>query len=138
MSMQINGHGFVSKAEKTEMVAYSRNTNANQQMRATFFFQAEDGIRDHCETGVQTCALPIFGHWNEIAQQVSAERGLDLVADARLFALLNLATGDAIISAWDAKYEYNFWRPVTAIQFSGEIGRASCRERVERWEVAGS
>ena len=27
-----------------------------------FFFQAEDGIRDHCVTGVQTCALPI---WNE-------------------------------------------------------------------------
>src|SRR5438034_10334690 len=26
-----------------------------------FFFQAEDGIRDHCVTGVQTCALPIFG-----------------------------------------------------------------------------
>src|SRR5438034_947000 len=24
-----------------------------------FFFQAEDGIRDHCVTGVQTCALPI-------------------------------------------------------------------------------
>ena len=23
------------------------------------FFQAEDGIRDHCVTGVQTCALPI-------------------------------------------------------------------------------
>src|SRR5436190_13616588 len=27
-----------------------------------FFFQAEDGIRDHCVTGVQTCALPIFEH----------------------------------------------------------------------------
>src|SRR5436190_1365855 len=26
---------------------------------AVFFFQAEDGIRDHCVTGVQTCALPI-------------------------------------------------------------------------------
>src|SRR5260221_10750609 len=25
-----------------------------------FFFQAEDGIRDHCVTGVQTCALPIY------------------------------------------------------------------------------
>src|SRR5215204_1158647 len=25
-----------------------------------FFFQAEDGIRDHCMTGVQTCALPIL------------------------------------------------------------------------------
>ena len=26
-----------------------------------FFFQAEDGIRDHCVTGVQTCALPSRG-----------------------------------------------------------------------------
>ena len=29
------------------------------QRRFVFFFQAEDGIRDHCVTGVQTCALPI-------------------------------------------------------------------------------
>src|SRR5947207_14346010 len=28
-------------------------------LRFFFFFQAEDGIRDHCVTGVQTCALPI-------------------------------------------------------------------------------
>src|SRR5438034_1398394 len=28
-------------------------------MSLSFFFQAEDGIRDHCVTGVQTCALPI-------------------------------------------------------------------------------
>src|SRR5438034_5437866 len=27
---------------------------------SVFFFQAEDGIRDHCVTGVQTCALPIY------------------------------------------------------------------------------
>src|SRR5438132_10664141 len=32
----------------------------NKALIATFFFfQAEDGIRDHCVTGVQTCALPI-------------------------------------------------------------------------------
>src|SRR6266404_7631344 len=30
-------------------------------MRLFFFFQAEDGIRDKLVTGVQTCALPIFG-----------------------------------------------------------------------------
>src|SRR5436190_18172214 len=30
-----------------------------QSSPAVFFFQAEDGIRDHCVTGVQTCALPI-------------------------------------------------------------------------------
>src|SRR5438034_9956952 len=32
-----------------------------------FFFQAEDGIRDHCVTGVQTCALPI---WSAQAREI--------------------------------------------------------------------
>ena len=36
MSMQMSGQGFVSKAEKTEMVAYSMKTKANQQASATF------------------------------------------------------------------------------------------------------
>src|SRR5271169_6921750 len=29
----------------------------------SFFFQAEDGIRDATVTGVQTCAIPIFRRW---------------------------------------------------------------------------
>src|SRR3989454_10220233 len=34
-----------------------------------FFFQAEDGIRDYKVTGVQTCALPIWGrHWLDVAR----------------------------------------------------------------------
>src|SRR5207244_5207318 len=37
-----------------------------------FFFQAEDGIRDDLVTGVQTCALPIFGgHTREIAGRLA-------------------------------------------------------------------
>src|SRR5438034_5913045 len=32
-----------------------------------FFFQAEDGIRDHCVTGVQTCALPIWQRAGDLA-----------------------------------------------------------------------
>ena len=31
-----------------------------------FFFQAEDGIRDVAVTGVQTCALPIYGATFEV------------------------------------------------------------------------
>lgn len=57
-----------------------------------------------------------FGHWNMIAQGVAEDLQLDVVSEARLFALLNIATADAIISSWDTKYEYNFWRPVTAIR----------------------
>src|SRR5438132_5645970 len=34
-------------------------TILNNGLTFNFFFQAEDGIRDHCVTGAQTCALPI-------------------------------------------------------------------------------
>jgi membrane-associated phospholipid phosphatase len=61
-----------------------------------------------------------FGHWNTIAEGVSAAQGLSLVDDARMFALLNIATADSLIACWDAKYTYNFWRPVTAIRYAGD------------------
>jgi membrane-associated phospholipid phosphatase len=56
------------------------------------------------------------GHWNAIAEEVATKRNTSLVDEARLFALLNIALADAAIAAWDAKYTYEFWRPVTAIQ----------------------
>jgi hypothetical protein len=56
------------------------------------------------------------GHWNLIAQTVSLTRGLSLVQNARLFALLNFAEADCAIAAWDAKFADNTWRPITAIQ----------------------
>ena len=58
------------------------------------------------------------GHWNSIAQIIAAARGTTLEENARLFGLLNIAMADAAICAWDAKYTFNFWRPVTAITFA--------------------
>lgn len=56
------------------------------------------------------------GQWNEIAQKVALEQGTTLEANARLFALLNIAQADAGIAAWDAKYTYDQLRPITAIR----------------------
>ena len=53
---------------------------------------------------------------NRIARAEVATDGRDLLAHARLFALLNLALVDAATSVFDAKYAYLFWRPVTAIR----------------------
>ena len=58
------------------------------------------------------------GHWNSIAQIIADVRGNTLEQNARLFALLNIAMADAAICAWDAKYTFHFWRPVTAINFA--------------------
>ncbi|HYP13026.1 MAG TPA: vanadium-dependent haloperoxidase, partial [Bryobacteraceae bacterium] len=54
--------------------------------------------------------------WNDIAVQLSTAEKLTVSENARLFALLNMAIADAAIAVFEAKYVYNFWRPVTAIR----------------------
>ena len=58
----------------------------------------------------------IQNYWNEISQTFSQAHGLTTAQSARLFALLNLSLADDVIAFYDAKYTYNFWRPVTAIR----------------------
>ena len=53
--------------------------------------------------------------WNGVARQMIQAHGLDASATARTFALMYLASADASIAFWDAKYTFNFWRPITAI-----------------------
>jgi membrane-associated phospholipid phosphatase len=60
--------------------------------------------------------------WNEIAQTATLHRHLNLEQSARLFALLNISLADTAIAFFDAKYTYNFWRPVTAVQSAGTDG----------------
>jgi membrane-associated phospholipid phosphatase len=45
-----------------------------------------------------------------------------LLKTARLFAQLDIAEADAAIVCWDAKFAYNFWRPVTSIRNAGSDG----------------
>ena len=56
------------------------------------------------------------GHWNTIARSVATGLGNSMEENARLFALLNIAMADAAICAWDSKYTFHNWRPVTAIR----------------------
>ena len=58
------------------------------------------------------------GHWNTIAGQVAARRGLSLLKTARAFALLDAALADAAIACWDSKYADDLWRPITAIRLA--------------------
>ena len=58
----------------------------------------------------------IQNYWNEIAQTAALAHELTTADSARLFALLNLSIADSVIAFYDAKYTYNFWRPVSAIR----------------------
>ncbi len=64
--------------------------------------------------GAGTATPP--GHWNVIAQDVGAAQGLSLAENARLLALVGIAVADSAIAAWDCKFVYDIWRPVTAIR----------------------
>jgi len=60
--------------------------------------------------------------WNGVLRQIALGLDLDESEAARDFALMNVAGADARIACWDAKYAFNFWRPVTAIQRADEDG----------------
>jgi hypothetical protein len=60
--------------------------------------------------------------WNEIAQIAALSHHFDLEDTARLFALLNISLADTTIAFFDAKYTYNFWRPVTAVELADTDG----------------
>lgn len=57
-------------------------------------------------------------HWNRVARAVVKPKS-DLLETARAFALLNIALADAGIYSMNAKYAYNYWRPITAIREAG-------------------
>jgi hypothetical protein len=72
------------------------------------------------------------GYYPVIRTLVEAKK-LSLVDSARLFALAAVAREDALIAVFDAKYHYEFWRPVTAIR-NGDIDNNSATERDAAWE----
>lgn len=94
---QIGGDGVITPTSRTE------------DQTQTGIFWAYDGTPS-------LCAPPRL--YNQIAVQLAVEQGLDVVQLARLLALVNVAMADTGIGVWEAKYHYNYWRPVTGIRES--------------------
>jgi len=67
-----------------------------------------------------------------VARSVAATPGRDLTDNARLFALAAMAMDDGLIAVFDAKYTYNFWRPLTAIR-NGDLDGNDATERDGGW-----
>lgn len=60
--------------------------------------------------------------FNRTFRGIAAGMGLSPADEARLFAQLNLSGADALISCWDDKRAWSFWRPLTAIQQGANDG----------------
>jgi hypothetical protein len=63
--------------------------------------------------------------WSRIFRTLSAQEGLSIVENARLFAMLYMSGADALISVWDDKAHFSFWRPITAIREADTDGNSA-------------
>ncbi len=55
-------------------------------------------------------------------RDLAARHQLDISDSARLFAAVAMSAADGVITSWDSKFEFGFWRPVTAIQLADTDG----------------
>jgi hypothetical protein len=96
------------------------------------------GTKSTARTAEQSEAVKFWGNvnfgpaWQAAARELATKNEMSLADCARLFALLNMGLANAYILNWDAKYTYNFWRPVTAIRNGDQDGN-DATERDAAW-----
>ncbi len=93
----LGGDGIVTSTQRT----------AEQTFISTFW--AYDGTPS-------LCAPPRL--YNQITLEIADQRRTGGVEVARLLALVNVAMADTAMAAWESKYRYQYWRPVTGIRES--------------------
>lgn len=70
--------------------------------------------------------------YHRAVRSVAERPGRDVTRNARLFALVTQGSTDALIAVFEAKYHYDFWRPITAIR-NGDIDGNDATGRDATW-----
>ena len=96
------------------------------------------GVRSTARTNEQSDAVKFWSQpnimeaWHQVSRQLATTRKLGLAECARLFAIMTMTNANSFIVDWDAKFHYNFWRPVTAIR-NGDNDGNDATERDASW-----
>lgn len=106
--------GYATQLNEVKSLGAVGSTTRTADQTALAFFWAND---------VDGTYKPP-GHLLNITREISDSLGLSLGENARLFALVGLAIGDAAIVGWDAKYntDIDLWRPITGIRQANTDG----------------
>src|SRR6266481_2740170 len=117
----LNGKQWAADYNEIKMLGAKTSTARSAR-------QSEDG-RFWLITGPQS--------YYPIVRQLVAAKKMSLIDSARFMALVSVATADAYIAVFDAKYHYDFWRPVTAIR-NGDVDDNPATERDATWQPIDS
>ena len=71
--------------------------------------------------------------YHPFVRQLATAKQMSVIDSARFMTLVAVGLNDAIIAVLDAKYHYDFWRPVTAIR-NGDIDNNPATEREATWQ----
>jgi hypothetical protein len=71
--------------------------------------------------------------YHPIPRQLIVARRMSVIDSARFMALFAVALTDSYIAVFDAKYHYEFWRPITAIR-NGDLSGNPATEREATWQ----
>jgi hypothetical protein len=68
-----------------------------------------------------------------LVRQLAVAKNMNLLDCARFMAVVSVAVADSYISVFDAKYHYDFWRPITAVR-NADLDENSATERDPTWQ----
>jgi len=108
---------------------YARDYNETKELGGLKSLKRTDAQSDAVRFWTQANLGPA---WFQAATQLSSRKGLALADSARLFALMSMALANGFIADWDAKFQYNYWRPLTAIRNGDQDGN-DATERDPGW-----
>src|SRR5882672_6359008 len=118
-----------SPPPKLSSALYARDYNETKEFGGLKSVKRSDAQSDAVRFWTQG---NFFVAWYQAAAQISARKDLALADNARLFALLSMGIANCYILDWDAKFTYQFWRPLTAIRNGDQDGN-DATERDAGW-----
>ena len=108
---------------------YARDYNETKEL---------GGVRSTARTGEQSGVVKFWTQpnltesWFQVGRQAVAAKQPALAESARFFAILSMGLANSFIVDWDAKFHYNYWRPITAIR-NGDNDGNDATERDPGW-----
>src|SRR5256885_5170872 len=125
-----NAHDAIEKMDHSAVTDMAEASDRREEPGAeSFFFKAEDGIRDTKVTGVQTCVLPIYRNPTVHCGQWADANGHRLYRQAAAGFRGGRGAGARVDGEDRRNRRLSAWRP-DVHRDQHQIGRASCRERV--------
>jgi membrane-associated phospholipid phosphatase len=129
---------FKTGGDERHYVKRVDTANKDQYFRAKFWaYDATAGLCAPARLYNQISDRVLEDYLKEISpSSLTADTVSAAAETARYYALINLAMADAAIAAWDGKYHFQYWRPVTGIRYEQAKAASSGNPDLEHLKLA--